>query len=85
MCRVLFKKKTKKLLHLCGCIIRMYHDARSPERQTDNDVLLMQYFLRKENKNKLRQAKGLKTTTYCRLLKKGQHLCKNTNENKIWK
>jgi len=26
-------KKTEKLLHLCGCIIRMYHDTRSPERQ----------------------------------------------------
>ena len=32
-CRVLFQKKKEKLVHLSGLIIRIYHDARSPERQ----------------------------------------------------
>jgi len=32
-CRVLFQKKFEKLVHLVGFIIRIYHDARSPERQ----------------------------------------------------
>ena len=32
-CRVLFQNKCEKLLHLVGFIIRIYHDARSPERQ----------------------------------------------------
>jgi len=27
------KNKFKKLVHLVGFIIRIYHDARSPERQ----------------------------------------------------
>jgi len=27
------KNKFEKLVHLVGCIIRIYHDARSPERQ----------------------------------------------------
>jgi len=27
------KNKFEKLVHLCGFIIRIYHDARSPERQ----------------------------------------------------
>ena len=29
------KIKFEKLVHLVGFIIRIYHDARSPERQTD--------------------------------------------------
>ena len=29
------KNKLEKLVHLVGFIIRIYHDARSPERQTD--------------------------------------------------
>ena len=28
-----FKNKFEKLVHLVGFIIRIYHDARSPERQ----------------------------------------------------
>jgi len=32
-CTVLFQKKIGKLLHLVGFNIRIYHDARSPERQ----------------------------------------------------
>jgi len=34
-CRVLFQNKFEKLVHLVGFIIRIYHDARSPEHQTD--------------------------------------------------
>ena len=30
------KNKFEKLVHLVGVIIRIYHDARSPERQTVN-------------------------------------------------
>ena len=33
-CRVLFQNKFEKLVHLDGFIIRIYHDARSPERQS---------------------------------------------------
>jgi len=32
-CRVLFQNKLEKLTHLVGFIIRIFHDARSPERQ----------------------------------------------------
>jgi len=32
-CRVLFQNKFEKLVHLVGFIIRIHHDARSPERQ----------------------------------------------------
>jgi len=32
------KNKFEKLVHLVGFIIRIYHDARSPERQTDSVV-----------------------------------------------
>ena len=32
-CRVSSKNKFEKLVHLVGFIIRIYHDARSPERQ----------------------------------------------------
>jgi hypothetical protein len=32
-CRVLFQNKFGKLVHLVGFIIRIYHDAQSPERQ----------------------------------------------------
>jgi len=35
-CKVLFQKKFDKLVHLVGFNIRIYHDARSPERQTNN-------------------------------------------------
>ena len=30
------KNKFEKLVHLVGFIIRIYHDARSPERQISN-------------------------------------------------
>jgi len=33
-----FKNKFEKLVHLVGFVIRIYHDARSPERQTDKYV-----------------------------------------------
>jgi hypothetical protein len=33
-CRVVLQNKFEKLLHLVGFIIRIYHDARSPERQS---------------------------------------------------
>jgi len=36
--RVLFQK-LEKLVHLVGSIIRIYHDARSPERQTEIFVM----------------------------------------------
>jgi len=32
--RVLFKNKFERLVHLVGFIVRIYHEARSPERQT---------------------------------------------------
>jgi len=32
------KNKFEKLLHLVGFIIRIYHDARSPERQKKNQL-----------------------------------------------
>ena len=32
------KNKFEKLVHLFGFIIRIYHDARSPERQKQNTV-----------------------------------------------
>ena len=32
-CRVLFQNIFEKLVHLVGFSIRIYHDARSPERQ----------------------------------------------------
>jgi len=34
------KNKFEKLVHLVGFIIRIYHDARSPERQIRNTTLL---------------------------------------------
>jgi len=39
------KNKFEKLVHLVGFIIRIYHDARSPERQnppTDLHILKLQ-------------------------------------------
>jgi len=33
--RVLFQNKFEELVHLVGFIIRIYHDARSAENQTD--------------------------------------------------
>jgi len=32
------KNKFEKFVHLVGFIITIYHDARSPERQTRNNV-----------------------------------------------
>jgi hypothetical protein len=29
-----FKNKFEELVHLVGCIIRIYHNSRSPERQS---------------------------------------------------
>jgi len=34
------KNKFEKLVHLVGFIIRIYHDARSPERLTSQDCCL---------------------------------------------
>jgi hypothetical protein len=36
------KNKFEKLVHLVGFIIRIYHDARSPERQNNSYSLLQQ-------------------------------------------
>ena len=36
------KNKFEKLVHLVGFIIRIYHDARSPERQTVIDMFICQ-------------------------------------------
>ena len=33
-CRVLFKNTFDKLVNLVGFIVRIYHDERSPERQS---------------------------------------------------
>ena len=40
-CRVLFQNKFEKLVHLVGFIIRIYHDARSAEREISNKRLLI--------------------------------------------
>ena len=37
-------KKMEKLVHLVGFIIRIYHDAQSPERQMHN--LFLVYFVK---------------------------------------
>ena len=37
-----YKNKFEKLVHLVGFIIRLYHDARSPERQ----ILLLRVSVR---------------------------------------
>ena len=39
-CRVLFQNKFEKLVHLGDFIIRIYHDARSRERQRKMHVLI---------------------------------------------
>ena len=36
----------QKLVHLVGCIIRIYHDARSPERQTSSSIITQSEILR---------------------------------------
>jgi len=33
------KNKFEKLVHLVGFIVRIYHDARSPERQTVREII----------------------------------------------
>ena len=38
-CRVLYQDKVEKLLHLVGFVIRICHDARSSEYQTDLDEI----------------------------------------------
>ena len=38
-----FKNKFEKLVHLVGFIIRIYHDARSPERQKGILMYLLSY------------------------------------------
>ena len=38
------KNKFEKLVHLVGCIIRIYHDARSSERQTAGRLITI-FFL----------------------------------------
>ena len=38
-CRVLFQNKFEKLVHLFGFIIRIYHDAWSPELQNKKCIL----------------------------------------------
>jgi len=40
------KNKFEKLVHLVGFIIRVYHDARSPERQIQN--VLKPFFINTE-------------------------------------
>ena len=35
------KNKFEKLVHLVGFVIRIYHDARSPERQISHVVLII--------------------------------------------
>jgi len=50
------KNKFEKSVHLVDFIIRIYHDARSPERQTLNISLILkcnkiQFFLKKKHKN----------------------------------
>ena len=37
------KNKFEKLVHLGGFIIRMYHDARSPERQIKKYIHFLKY------------------------------------------
>ena len=37
------KNEFEKLVHLVGFIIRIYHDARSPEGQTQNVVIICAY------------------------------------------
>jgi len=37
------KNKSEKLVHLVGFVIRIYHDARSPERQIDQIQLHAAY------------------------------------------
>jgi len=34
------KNKFEKLVHLVGFIIRIYHEARSPERQTKAGIII---------------------------------------------
>jgi len=34
-----YKNKIEKLVHLFGYIIRIYHDARSPERQKNHFIV----------------------------------------------
>ena len=43
-CRILFQNKFEKLVHLGGFIIRIYHDARSHERQTDGLLTIKRYY-----------------------------------------
>jgi len=38
-CGVLFQNKFEKSVHLVGFIIRIYHDARSPERQKSATII----------------------------------------------
>jgi len=35
-----FKNKFEKLVHLVGSVIRIYHDARSPERQMQHTLFM---------------------------------------------
>ena len=43
ICRVLFQNKFEKLVHLVDFIIRICHDARSPERQKRLKICHLQY------------------------------------------
>ena len=43
-CRFSFQNKFEKLVHLVGFIIRICHDARSPWRKTQGDILKSVYF-----------------------------------------
>jgi len=38
-CRALLQNKCEKSVHLAGFIIRIYRDARSPERQIQTEEL----------------------------------------------
>ena len=45
-CRLYFKNKFEKLVHLVGFIIRIYHDARSPERHIIQDMNIFGKFVK---------------------------------------
>jgi len=47
------KNKFEKLVHLVGFIIRIYHDARSPERQIRLSLRLTEFLLTRQISNQL--------------------------------
>jgi len=65
------KRKFEKLVHLVGFIIKNYHDARSPERQT---TYLPHFLLRHPKLANNTTATGCATQTYFR----GEFTCRTT-------